>query len=181
MVPVSTILVRGNRTLANIRLLDRLNNPIYPDIHSLKLDIVGGYFVDANGDKKDTMTMDIMTAQIPIIVGSDSPGALTVTATVDNNLASGNMSIPVYNTASIVLKPDAVPKVGSNPITAHIEVQDETNHRIAGLSTIATWKFPDNAGSFSKEVITITDGVSETFDYIPGTVSGNHALTIDIP
>lgn len=48
MVPISTILVRGNRTLANIQLLDALDNPIYPDIHSLKLDIVGGYFVDAN-------------------------------------------------------------------------------------------------------------------------------------
>lgn len=53
-----------------------------------------------------------MAAQIPIIVGSDSPGTLTVTATVDNNLATtGNMSIPVYNTARIVLIPGTTPKV----------------------------------------------------------------------
>jgi len=46
---------------------------------------------------------------------------------------------------------------------------------------VASWKLPDGAGKFSKDAITITDGVSENFDYIPGTVSGNHALSIDIP
>lgn len=46
---------------------------------------------------------------------------------------------------------------------------------------MASWKLPDGAGSFSKELITITDGLSEDFNYIPGTVAGNHSLSIDIP
>ena len=39
IVPISSVLVRGARTLAMVRLLDRLGNPISPDLHSLQLDI----------------------------------------------------------------------------------------------------------------------------------------------
>lgn len=79
-------MVRGTRTLANIRLLDRLGNPISPDVHSLKVDITGGYLVDANGEKRTTMKMDIMEGQIPIVIGSDDSGTLSVSASIDENL-----------------------------------------------------------------------------------------------
>ncbi len=46
---------------------------------------------------------------------------------------------------------------------------------------MASWKLPGGAGTFSKETIAITDGLSENFDYLPGSVSGNHALSIDVP
>lgn len=86
IVPISSALVRGTRTLANIRLLDRLGNPISPDVHSLKVDITGGYLVDANGEKRTTMKMDIMEGQIPIVIGSDDSGTLSVSASIDENL-----------------------------------------------------------------------------------------------
>ena len=52
---------------------------------------------------------------------------------------------------------------------------------ITGLSSVVSWSLPLGAGSFSKEAITITDGRSEDFSYIPGTVSGDHSLSLDIP
>lgn len=39
--PISSVLVKGNSTLAVIKLQDRLSNPVSPDLYSLKLDIVG--------------------------------------------------------------------------------------------------------------------------------------------
>lgn len=68
IVPISSVLVSGSRTLAMIRLLDRLNNPITPDLHSLTLRVTGGYILDSTGVKKTNMTLDVMESQIPIIV-----------------------------------------------------------------------------------------------------------------
>lgn len=62
-----------------------------------------------------------------------------------------------------------------------IEIQDDKGAKISGFSSVGTLKLPQGAGTFSRETITITDGVSENFDYIPGTVAGDHILTIDIP
>lgn len=41
IVPISSALVKGTKTLAMVRLLDRLGNPISPNVHSLKLDTSG--------------------------------------------------------------------------------------------------------------------------------------------
>jgi hypothetical protein len=46
---------------------------------------------------------------------------------------------------------------------------------------VATWQIPNGAGSFLLSTITITDGVSQDFVYIPGTVSGDHRISISIP
>ena len=76
---------------------------------------------------------------------------------------------------------DRDPQVGGSRVPTRIEVQDASGQRITGLSSVVSWALPAGAGSFSKSAITITDGVSEAFDYSPGTVSGNHSLSIDIP
>ena len=47
MTPVSSALVRGATTLVMLRLLDRLGNPISPDLHAIKISVSGGYLVDA--------------------------------------------------------------------------------------------------------------------------------------
>ena len=51
-----------------VRLLDRLSNPITPALHSLSLDVTGGYIVDSTGSRRTKMTLDIMESQIPIII-----------------------------------------------------------------------------------------------------------------
>ncbi len=84
IVPISSALVKGTSTLAMVRLLDRLGNPVSANLHTLKLDITGGYMVDASGDKKSSMSMDIIESQVPIVIGSDSPGSLTLRASVDD-------------------------------------------------------------------------------------------------
>ena len=43
-----------------VRLQDRLGNPIAADIHTLNLEISGGYIQDITGEKKTSMMMDIM-------------------------------------------------------------------------------------------------------------------------
>jgi len=91
--------------------LDRLGNPASPDVHNLKIDITGGYLVDGNGEKRTTMSMDIMESQIPVIIGSDSSGTLNLSATLDENLFSGSKDITIYNSARIVLKRDSSPRV----------------------------------------------------------------------
>lgn len=51
-----------------IRLLDRLGNPISPDLHSVKISVAGGYIVDSNGEKKSSIIQDLMESQIPVVV-----------------------------------------------------------------------------------------------------------------
>lgn len=68
IVPISSALVKGTTTLAMVRLLDRLGNATSPSVHTLKLDITGGYIVDLNGDKKTTMSMDIIESEIPVLI-----------------------------------------------------------------------------------------------------------------
>jgi hypothetical protein len=71
--------------------------------------------------------------------------------------------------------------VGGTPINATIEIQDASGKKIPGISSVASWGLPDGAGSFSRETLEIVDGSAKAFSYIPGTVSGNHSLSLDIP
>ncbi len=180
IVPISSALIRGNTTLATVRLLDRLGNFISPTLHDLSLNITGGYIVDPTGVKKTNIRMDVIESQIPIIIGSDIWWTLKLQAVVDGAIWS-NQELTIHNTARIAIMRASNPQVWGQSIPVHIEIQDINNQPILWLSSVASWKFPDGAWWFSKETITITDWKSETFDYIPGTVSGNHSLSIDIP
>lgn len=129
IVPISSVLVSGSRTLAMIRLLDRLSNPISPTLHSLSIDITGGYMIDSTGERRTKMTLDIMEAQIPMIIGSDTPGSMRIKITSDTTLSSST-DITVYETARIVLMRDRSPQVGGARVPTHIEVQDASGSRI---------------------------------------------------
>lgn len=67
--------------------------------------------MDSTGEKKNTMKMDIMEAQIPVVIGSDDSGMLNITATIDDNLLNGTKDITIYNSAKIVLMRGANPRV----------------------------------------------------------------------
>ncbi len=110
VTPISSALVRGTRTIAMVRLLDRLGNPISPDLHALRLDVSGGYMIDANGERKTSMNMDIMESQIPVILSSDTAGTLHIIATVDETIRN-TTDIAIYDTARIVLMRDRDPHV----------------------------------------------------------------------
>jgi hypothetical protein len=56
------------------------------------------------------MTMDIMESQIPIMIGSDTTGTLSITATIDGTIVS-NRDITLYESAQIVLERDRDPRV----------------------------------------------------------------------
>lgn len=110
VTPISSALVRGSETLAMVRLLDRLGNQTTPDLHSLRLDVTGGYIRGADGEKRMSMTMDVMESQVPIVIGADTAGTLHITATIDGTVVS-NQDITIYDSAQIVLKRDRDPRV----------------------------------------------------------------------
>ena len=110
VTPISSALVRGTHTIAMVRLLDRLGNPISPDLHTLRLDVSGGYMIDANGERKTSMNMDIMESQIPVILSSDRAGILHIIATVDETIRN-TTDLTIYDTARIVLMRDRDPRV----------------------------------------------------------------------
>lgn len=112
-----------------VRFLDRLGNAITPELHSLDIEVTGGYIVDAVGLKKTKMTIDVMESQVPIIIGSDAPGTLHINATIDKVLTTVT-DITIHSTARIVLMRDTIPRVGGNQVPTHIEVQDASGTRI---------------------------------------------------
>jgi hypothetical protein len=123
IVPISSALVRGSRTLSMISLLDRLTNPISPDLHTLRIDISGGYAVDAQGTRQTSLTLDVMDSQVPLLIGSDTPGILTMTVTTETGIVS-KKEIKIYDAAQIVLSRSADPRVGGDSVGVHIEVRD---------------------------------------------------------
>ncbi len=98
-----------------VRLLDRLSNPITPDLHSLRLDVTGGYIRGTDGSKRTNMTLDVMESQVPIVIGADTAGTLHITATIDGTIVS-NQDITIYESAQIVLTRERDPRVGEPSI-----------------------------------------------------------------
>jgi hypothetical protein len=106
-----------------IHLLDRITNPISPDLHTLRVDITGGYAIDAQGARQTSMTLDVMDSQIPLLIGSDTTGTLTMTVTTETGLVT-KKEIKIYDAAQIVLSRSADPRVGGDSVGVHIEVRD---------------------------------------------------------
>lgn len=55
--------------------------------------------------------MDTMEAQIPILIGSDNPGTMNISAKIDDTLVIGTKDITVYDSARIVLVRGVNPRV----------------------------------------------------------------------
>ena len=70
--PVSPIIRKGSNTITLLHLQDRLGNPISPDLNRVIVNVSGGYFSDANGQKLTTMSIDAMESDIPLLIGSDT-------------------------------------------------------------------------------------------------------------
>lgn len=82
----SSVLVAGASTIATIRLLDRLGQPISPDLHKMEINVTGGYIIDIDGNQKNSMTLDIMEPQIPITIGSSTAGTLQIQTIIHDTI-----------------------------------------------------------------------------------------------
>ena len=51
-----------------LRMRDALGNPIAPDLHSIDVTAVGGYFILEGGEKKTSMHIDAIESEIPLTV-----------------------------------------------------------------------------------------------------------------
>lgn len=72
-------------------------------------------------------------------------------------------------------------QVGSAPKTVQVQIFDENGNLLEGFSSVMAISLPSGAGSFSNETFVISKGQSEKFLYYPGTLAGQHNLTINIP
>jgi hypothetical protein len=108
-----------------ISLLDRIANPISPDLHTLRISVTGGYLVDTQGIRQTSLTLDVMDSQVPLMIGSDTAGTLTMTVTTETGIVS-KKDIKIYDAAQIVLSRSADPRVGGDTVKVHIEVRDPT-------------------------------------------------------
>ena len=73
ITPISSVILPGSPTLAMVQILDRLGNPISPDLHTMRARVTGGYIIDATGTRRTDMQLDIAESQIPFMIGSDTP------------------------------------------------------------------------------------------------------------
>jgi hypothetical protein len=58
----------GSDTLVTLRMRDALGNPVAPDLHSIDVTAVGGYFILEGGEKKTSMHIDAIESEIPLTV-----------------------------------------------------------------------------------------------------------------
>ena len=121
--PVSSALLRGSNTVVTLRLRDALGNPVSPDLYSIDLTAVGGYFILENGEKKTTMHIDAIESEIPLTIGSDVAGTIQLTAQVEETIET-NIDLRVFETARVILSRTGTPEVGGPDIPVTVRVED---------------------------------------------------------
>ncbi len=178
--PVSSALMKDSNTLVYLRLRDAFGNPIAPDLHSIDVTASGGYFVLQNGEKKNTIHIDSMEAEVPIVVWSDIAGKITLEAKVDKTITT-SIELAVFERAQIIVSRVWNPKVGWSKIPVNIRVVWVDGKPISWFNSIVSLNLPKWAGVFGPNITTILNGVSEDILYTPGTLAGNHQIKLAIP
>jgi hypothetical protein len=112
------------------------------------------------------MRIDSMESEISISVGTDAVEPLTISATVDNTIQSST-TLSVFDTARVVISREGVSRVASDPQKVVLRVEGSDKKPIVGFNSVAHLSLPAGAGSFSPSVITLRDGISDVFEYIP--------------
>ncbi len=179
--PVSSAILHGTSTFGFIRLTDRLGNLLSPEFHTMRIETTGGYMLDADGSQKTVIERDMMESESMIAFGSDIPGSMKLTVTVDG-IKTQSLSIRILESAKLQLeRVGGVPQAGGAGVPVRIRVLDNQNQQINGFSSVAHLQLPENAGSFSVDAVRIDDGISDYFTFTPGRLAGDHALSISVP
>ena len=108
--PISSALLKGSNTLVTLRLRDLFGNPVSADLHSIDLTAESGYFIMQNGEKKNTVHIDAIETEIPLTVGSDIAGDITIRATIDETIST-ETELRVFESARVILSRTGVPEV----------------------------------------------------------------------
>lgn len=181
MSPVSSSVVRWATTLVSLRLVDRLGNSISPELHGVDIQVDGGYVIVASWEKKTSLHIDAMDADIPLLVGSDTPGNLKIQAKIDDTILT-ETELRVFDTVRVELIQWSVPRIGGWTLSwMSLRVTDIEGNPVVGFNSVATLDFPEGAGYIDKSILYIRDGISENFSYFPGTQAGTHSITASIP
>ncbi len=122
-----------------------------------------------------------MESESSIAFGSDTPGSMTLSFTVDG-IKTQTFPIRVLESAKVQLeRVGGVPLVGGDPVKVRLRVLDTNNEVVSGFSSFAHLDIPEAAGSFDTDSVRIEAGTSDYFTFIPGRLAGDHTLSLTIP
>ncbi len=178
--PVSTMLKVGSTTLMMISLEDSKDYPISPDLHTLTVEVSGGYIRDASGQKKTTMTFDTLESNLSFVIWSDTVGSMQINVT-DTKGIKMNSTMKVIDGARAILSFDAPLQVGWKDVTSHLKITDTSWNELTWFRSVVSLQVPEEAWLFPKEALVINNGKTETFIYSPGKKAWKQKVKISIP
>ena len=112
------------------------------------------------------MRIDSMESEVSISVGTDTVEPITLSARVDDIIQSST-TLSVFDTARVVISREGVSRVASDPQKVVLRVEGTDKKPIVGFNSVAHLSLPVGAGMFSPSIVTLRDGISEVFEYIP--------------
>lgn len=118
-----------------MRLRDVFGNPVSPDLHSIDMTAEGGYFIMENGEKKNKIHIDAIEAEVPLTVGSDISGTISITAMV-NDVISTATELKVFDSARVIISRSGTPEVGGSDIPVTVRVVDDAGNSLDGFRSV---------------------------------------------
>ncbi len=177
---ISTAVI-GEETLpVRIRLFDANDNIIEPHLYSVQVSVEWGNIVLAGGEKKDSIEIDVIRGFVDLNIEADNSGnPVKITVSVDGKTAS--KEITSHREAQVQFIQAETPKAGWSPVLTKIQIVDDTWNPINGFNSVLSASFPQWWWRFEKEVIPIRDGISDPFNYLPGTQAWDISALLSIP
>jgi hypothetical protein len=164
-----------------LHLLDARDNLISPTLHNLVAEISGGSFLDANDNKKSTLTFDTMESELVFSYIAERPGSVQIRFRVDDPRVEILESIRSIEKPRVRIVRSGDLIAWGTGITMSLSLQSQDGQIIPGFSSIAGLDIPAAAGSFSSGVVEIRDGRSTDFIFRPGKAAWDHVIRVDIP
>jgi hypothetical protein len=95
-----------------LRFLDAKGNIISPTLLDIEIKSNGGYLLDADGKKVDTLGFQSVDSEFLVTYGDDSGGDIELTFTLADPLITTSQTIRVIEKPRIKVIRSAPPKVG---------------------------------------------------------------------
>lgn len=178
--PISSMIRAGANTLMMITLQDAQWNPTSPDLEQITVQVSGGYIADSLGEKKTEMTIDTLENSLSLLIWSDSAGTIQYKITTKSGYETAGR-IDVVDAVRVVLLPASPPKVGESQVSMKLKVTDRAGNTLTWFSSVASINVPPELWTILEGAIDIRNGITEEFDFIPGTKAGKHRISLDIP
>lgn len=132
----------------------------------MDLKIENGYILSSDGTKKTEYHVDLLEPNFTVRVAGVDTGYVTIRSFVDGKDV-GTTKIQVIPYASLRIIRNSEPTVDDALSSMMLKIVDQGGRTLTGFNSVATLELPDGAGVFNTRTITIRDGISDPFGYIP--------------